>query len=371
MAKLKEKTKIENDKTKVGKDKTKIENDKAKVGKDKTKAVKEKKYETKNDKLVIILFVLMVVSLVVIYGCFYLMNLAKLLNHNELDKANLGITSLTADLNNNVTNIALFGVDQRFDETQTRSDSIMILTVDKVYNKIKITSVMRDTAVNVDGYGQQKINSAYFYGGAQLAVKTLNQNFGLNISEYATVNFQQMAQIIDALGGVDLDVSEAERLDANNSIYEQASTAGMPIDIIESAGYQTLSGTQAVAFARIRRVSTSDGTADDFGRTERQREVFEQMFEKALDMNPLRYSELAKELLPAFETSLNLSEIIDLSTIMLRNVKFVDMRIPENDDLIGDGVVYIGSQQALNVNLESASSKLYDFIYRDILVEAS
>lgn len=337
------------------------------MAKYKEKEPKQKKYESKNDKLVFVLFIIMVLSLIVIFGCFQLMNLAKLLNHNELDKTNLGITSLTSEMNNNnVTNIALFGVDQRGNETQTRSDAIIVLTVDKVYNKIKITSIMRDTAVEIEGYGQQKINTAYFYGGAQLAVKTLNQNFSLNITEYATVNFQQMAQIIDAIGGIDLEISESERQDANNSIYEQASTAGMEVDIIESAGYQTLSGTQAVAFARIRRVSTSEGINDDFGRTDRQREVLEQMFQKALDMNPLKYTELAKELLPAIQTSLNLSEIIDLSTILLRNVKFEDYRIPSNVDLIGDGTIYLGSQQALNVNLTSASSKLYDFIYRDI-----
>lgn len=333
----------------------------------KSKEPKPKKYESKNDKLVFVLFIVMVISLIIVFGCFQLMNLATLLNHNELDKNNLGITSLTSEMNNNnVTNIALFGVDQRSNESQTRADAIIILTVDKVYNKIKITSIMRDTAVEVEGYGQQKINTAYFYGGPQLAVKTLNQNFSLNISEYATVNFQQMAQIIDAIGGIDIEISESERTDANNSIYEQASTAGMAVDIIESAGYQTLSGTQAVAFARIRRVSTSDGVYDDFGRTDRQREVLEQMFQKALGMNPLKYTELAKELLPAVQTSLNLTEIIDLSTIMLRNVKFEDFRLPSNDDLIGDGSIYLGSQQALNVNLTSASSRLYDFIYRDI-----
>lgn len=337
------------------------------MAKYKEKEIKEKKYETKNDKLVFILFIIMVISLVIITGCLYFISLAQLLNHNELDKANLGITSLTSEMNNNnVTNIALFGVDQRNNETQSRADAIMILTVDKVYNKIKITSVMRDTAVQVDGYGQQKINASYFYGGPQLAVKTLNQNFSLNISEYATVNFEQMANIIDALGGVNINVSEAERIDANNSIYEQNSTAGMPIDLIINSGYQNLSGTQAVAYARIRRVSTDDGVSDDFGRTQRQREVFEQMFQNALSMSPIKYTELAKEMLPAIETSLNISEIIDLSTIMLRNVKFEDIRIPDSDDFIGDGTVYIGSQQALNVDLSHASTKLYDFIYRDM-----
>lgn len=108
-----------------------------------------------------------------------------------------------------------------------------------------------------------------------MAVKTLNQNFDLNIREYATVNFNQMAQIVDSVGGVDIELSEAERKDANRSIWEQSEVAGLPPDYIGSAGLQTLNGTQAVAYARIRYVGNAD-----FQRTSRQREVLRQIFEK-------------------------------------------------------------------------------------------
>lgn len=314
------------------------------------------------------LFILLFIAVALILATLYAINIMNKLQHEELDGNDLGITSSFEDnpTDTSITNIALFGVDQRDDQTQVRSDAIMILTVDKQHNKIKLSSLMRDMAVEIDERGQDKINAAFFYGGPQLAVKTINQNFGLNISEYGTVNFQQMATIVDAVGGVEIDITEAERLDANNSIYEQSAVAGLPQDIIKEAGLQTLSGTQAVAYARIRHVENQDGKNDDFGRTDRQREVLSKMFYKALDMNPLQYPEFARKLLPAVVTSLDFGEILDLGTIMLRPVEFEDVRFPMDSDLIGNGVVFIGKQQCLNVDLESTSKKLYDFIYNDI-----
>lgn len=128
-------------------------------------------------------------------------------------------TLVSDDGSSDIVNIALFGVDQRNNQEQVRSDSVMILSVDKKHNKIKIISLMRDTYVEIEGYGKTKLTHAYYYGGPQLAVKTINQNFGTNITEFATVNFQQMAAIIDAVGGVEIDISEAERKNANGSIF--------------------------------------------------------------------------------------------------------------------------------------------------------
>lgn len=319
-------------------------------------------------------FILLFVLILLVLGGLYVFNILKELNHEELDQGNLGITSSETIKDNpqdkSITNIALFGVDQRDNQTQVRSDAMMILTVDKEHNKIKLSSLMRDIAVEIDGHGQNKLTTAYFYGGPQLAVKTINQNFGTNITEYATVNFQQMASIIDAVGGVEIDISEKERLDANNSIYEQSAVAGLPQDIIKEAGLQTLSGTQAVAYARIRYVKTDEGQSDDFGRTDRQREVLSKMFYKALDLSPLQYPEFARKLLPAVVTSLDLGEIMDLATIMMRDVTLEQTRFPQNSDLIGNGVVYVGSAQCLNVDLPAVSEKLRAFIYDDINPDA-
>ena len=139
-------------------------------------------------------------------------------NSSFEDKPNeeLGISSEAADKPTEIVNIALFGLGSR---TKTSfkgvSDSIMVLSIDKLHNKIKVISFARDSLVNIDGYSPYKINSAYSKGGALLAIKTLNQNFGLNIRDYATVNFTGMADIIDAVGGVEIAMTNSERRDAN------------------------------------------------------------------------------------------------------------------------------------------------------------
>lgn len=312
-------------------------------------------------------FILALILLIILILCgLYFAQIVSKLNHNELDKDELGIAMPVTDdpADQTITNIALFGVDKRDEQTDVHSDAIMVMSIDKKHNKIKLSSIMRDTLVAIEGHDQNKLTQAYFIGGPQLAVKTINQNFNLNISEYATVNFEQMATIIEAVGGVEIDVSEAERLDANNSIYEQAVIAGLPKDIIKEAGLQTLNGTQAVAYARIRHVGNSD-----FERTDRQREVMGQMFNKALTMSKLQYPEFANKLLPAVETSLDIGEIIGLSSIMLRDVTFEDVRFPTNSELIGNGQIYIGKAQCLNVDLPLMTEHLRQFIYDDIMPE--
>ena len=320
---------------------------------------KKKKHSWIKRSLILILIILLV------SGAGYIYSIFSSYTHKELDHTDLGINSeseaLKDDNSTDITNIALFGVDTRTQSEQARSDSMMILTVDKKHNKIKLTSLMRDTYVSIDGYSDTKLTHAYFYGGPQLAVKTINQNFGMDITEYATVNFHGMAQIIDAVGGVEIDISEAERQNANHSIEEQAQY-GLDPDYIEEPGLQTLNGTQAVAYARIRYVGNAD-----FERTDRQREVLHQMFNKALEMNPLQYPEFARQLFPYVETSLDITEILDLATIMTRDVTFEELRIPMNEHLIGSGSisdVYGGS--CLNVDLEAAEQTIHEFIYDDI-----
>ncbi|MEG0691974.1 MAG: LCP family protein [Oscillospiraceae bacterium] len=322
--------------------------------------------KTKQKKLRVGFIIMLIILIVLVLGGLYFAQIVSELNHNDLDKDQLGIAVPVEDdpTDQSITNIALFGVDKRNDQKNVHSDAIMVMSIDKKHNKIKLSSIMRDTLVEIEDHGQNKLTQAYYLGGPQLAVKTINQNFNLNISEYATVDFQQMATIIDAVGGVEIDISEEERLDANNSIYEQSAIAGLPQDIIKKSGKQTLSGTQAVAYARIRHVGNSD-----FERTDRQREVLGQLFYKALSMNKLQYPEFARKMLPAVETSLDIGEILGLSSIMLRDVRFEDVRFPLNSELIGNGVIYIGKAQCLNVDLKLMTKDLRQFIYDDIIPE--
>lgn len=284
------------------------------------------------------------------------------------DLAEIGI--LEMDRPKGITNIALFGIDARNDSFRGLSDSIMILSVDANHNSIKVISVMRDSLVKVDGYGHQKINAAYNIGGAELAVKTLNQTFNMDITDYATVDFVGMADIIDAVGGIEAELTEKEVANANKQIREMARQRKTPKDEIQQAGKQTLSGIQAVAFARIRKTATINGTNNDFGRTERQRYVMEQLFQKALNLDVRKYPAMIKALLPHMRTSLSYGDVFKLAGILLNNgLTFEQARIPADRAIIvwGLSVPRLGS--CMYYDLDYAADQLHAFIYDDITFE--
>ena len=219
----------------------------------------------------------------------------------EVDKEEVGITEEVEEklspYNNSVINIALFGVDS-YDGSTGRSDSIIIATIDTIHKKLKLTSIMRDSYVNISGIGNDKINHAYAFGGPQLAIKTLNENFDLNIQDFVAVNFDSLPKIIDMLGGVTVDVTEEEV---------------SHISGINSAGTYNLTGAQALAYSRIRYA-----TGGDYVRTERQRTILTKMYEKILSINPTQYTSLLNEGLSMLQTSLDYSKILELGTEVLK-----------------------------------------------------
>lgn len=284
-----------------------------------------------------------------------------------------------------ITNIALFGLDTRssgiYANAGSRSDSIMILSVDKTHHKIKISSIMRDCAVYIDSSKARsnqlyKINAAYNFGGPELAVKTLNKQLGLNIREYATVDFENMQYIIDAVDGIDIEITELERVNMNGSIKEQCDLLGIK-DVasyqVTESGTVHMNGMQAVAFARIRYVPTVNGTSNDFGRTERQRLVMEKLFQKATNLDSLHLLGLGTKLVKYVETSLDIDNILSLSGILLRgDISFVQARYPRDEDLVGTGNIWISDDEvALNVDWDSIRESIQNFIYDDISPDAS
>lgn len=320
---------------------------------------------------IVCLVVAVILVIAAVLG-LYVMDILGGLNHNELDPNDLGNSVITPEqlisgdtaTDKSITNIVLFGIDERAGETRFRSDAIIIASIDKQHSKIKLSSVMRDMLVPIEGHGENKLGHAYYYGGPQLAVKTLNQNFGLDIREYATVNFAQLASIIDAVGGVEIDVSEAEMRDANNSIWEQVQVAGLAPTPIEEPGLQVLNGTQAVAYARIRHVGNAD-----MERTDRQREVLGQIFRKAVSTNPLQYPDLARKFLPMVETSLSVNDILNLAEIMFWDVELEEARFPTNADFIDGGEILIDGVSYVHADLESISRRMHDFIYNDVAAD--
>lgn len=213
------------------------------------------------------------------------------------------------------TNIALFGVDSRDDDLlggNNRSDIIMIVSIHNRTGKVKIVSLYRDTYINV-GYGEyDKANTAYAYGGPMQAVNMMNMNLDLNITDFATFGFKGVIDAIDELGGVDIDVQEEEVEYINMYLQTMHDEIGSENNPISGAGMQHLDGAQATAYSRIR--YTQGG---DFHRTERQREVLQQIFQKASKCGPKTLIDVCNSLSGEVATSLSNTEIMELIVRML------------------------------------------------------
>ena len=303
-------------------------------------------------------------------------------NYNSItgDPETLGFSDI---IDKNVVNVALFGVDSR-DETvfKGNTDSIMILSLNTKTKKVKIISVMRDTFVPMEYEGEKyygKINSAYVKG-PEHAIKTLNQIFDLDISEYATVNFFGMVDIIDAVGGITATITEDElkwkgtdHPNLNNCMDEICAQMGLDAKdyYIKEAGEHQLNGVQAVAYSRVRNCTSTWGTRDDFGRTDRQRHVMEQLFNKAVTMKKTQYTKLAKALIPCTETSLSYSDIISLAfNILLSSPAFEQYRLPPAEyqsDFLMKGPSGYGS--IIYYDLDYAAKLIHAVIYDDMTME--
>lgn len=266
-----------------------------------------------------------------------------------------------------ITNIALFGIDSRDDDYKGLSDTIMIISIDPKVGSIKLVSIMRDTLVEIDGHGYQKINAAYSKGGPELAIKTLNQTFRLNIMNYATVDFVGLAEIVDAVGGVQVELTKYEIAQINSCIDELADRRGLPRDYVSQSGVQILNGVQAVAFSRVRKVPTVSGTRDDYGRTERQRLVMNQLFQKAMQLPLAQYPTLIKTMLPYIETSMGFDDIFALAKLLkAESVTMQQDRIPIDGSVVSSGfyVPYIGA--CVYYDLEFAADLLNAFFFEDV-----
>lgn len=272
-----------------------------------------------------------------------------------------------------VTNIALFGVDTRNPKSfKGLSDTIMILSINEKTKKIKVISIMRDTLVPLEHKGKTiyaKINSAYSRGGPELAIKTLNILFGLDISEYATVNFYGMADIIDAVGGVEVELAKNEiGYELDFGIKEVCLKEGIPYEdyLITKPGKQILNGIQAVSYARMRHTASIWGTNNDYGRTDRQRYIMEQLFNKALALEKSRYIPLARALLPCCQTSLSFAEAIDLAfSILGKAPTFEQARVPMKDyQMQSKNINGVGA--CVYYDLDYAGKVIRSFIYDDV-----
>lgn len=263
------------------------------------------------------------------------------------------------DPGQDVINIALFGLDRRSKDEASRSDAIMVASIDKKHNKIKLSSIMRDAYVEVPGYGMTKITHAYAYGGPELAIKTLNQNFNLDIKDYVTVDFFSLEKIIDSLGGVTIDIRAEEIPYINSYMKEVSNIEKEKITDVTQSGKVNLNGMQAVAYSRIRYIG------NDFERTERQRKVLTEMLNNIQKEGITKYPSIVSTLLPYVETSISKGVMLSLgASILTSGTKTIDQeRFPVDgywQDKMINGIYY------LDVDLKVATDQIHKYIYEDV-----
>jgi len=281
------------------------------------------KKKTSALKIIGIIFLVILILLVIAAGIglgFVYSKLDKM-NVEEIDETAIGIDDTIKVKLSKYRNIALFGIDSRADDygLGNRSDCIIIASLNQETNDIKLISVYRDTYMQVESNGKQildKVTHAYSYGGAQNALKALNTNLDLNITEYVTVNFDAVIAAVDAMGGVIIDIDSSELKYINDYITATSQSSGIKSKSITKTGRQTLDGVQAVAYSRIR--YTEGG---DYKRTERMRTVIEAMLNKAKTLSLGKLNELVDTVLPRISTNIKGNEILALApSIMSFNI---------------------------------------------------
>lgn len=227
--------------------------------------------------------------------------------------------SLTDGLPSSRCNVLLLGVDV-LNESLQRSDTMIIASVG--YGRLRLTSLLRDMKVDIPGHGSNRLNAAYAFGGPELVMKTINQDFGLNLMHYAVVDFVSLVKLVDAIGGVDVTITEAEMNEINRNVHDARrifQPLGYTAERLKKYGeHIRLSGMQALGYARIRKIDS------DFGRTRRQRALLEAMLERVRGSawNPAMWARLIKTLPEIIHTNMSPVQLVSLAekAVMAGNV---------------------------------------------------
>lgn len=257
--------------------------------------------------LIILLFIIVIIAAVFAGGYWYVNDKLGKMQQVEIKDEDLNIDEKVEENLTGYRNIAIFGVDSRSSNLGkgNRSDCIIIASINNQTKEVKLASIYRDTYVQIQGHGLDKINHAYSYGEAPLALGTLNTNLDLNIKEFVTVNFDSVAEAVDQLGGIKMTITDAEVKYINSYIDETSRVTGKTANNITSAGTYNLNGVQAVSYGRIR--YTEGG---DYKRTERMRDVIEAMLKKLQTKSIGEINSMLDSVLPKIYTNIDTGSII-------------------------------------------------------------
>lgn len=317
----------------------------------------------KNNKNKLMIALGFIIVLILVIGISYIWTKLSSVNYQKIDKTNLDINedlyqdvsnvneNITKDNFDKVKTVVFFGTDSRDTENMSsgRSDTIIIASINPVTKRIKLISIPRDTYVTIPNNGQDKINHAYAYGGEELSIKTINNNFGLAISEYVTIDFSGLVNVIDTVGGININVTEAEKAFINRGSKTKLSTSGNVL----------LNGEQALIHSRNRTVG------NDFERAARQRIVLEALIKKIGSMEVSQMLNLSDKMLKEVKTNMNITDYTSMLTSIATNKSeylndIKSIQIPSTDYSSGQmisGVYYFVP------DMEKSKQDFYKTIY--------
>ncbi len=270
-------------------------------------------------------------------------------------------TISSEDKSKEIYNILLIGRDGTTNNTPSRSDTMIVLTIDEINKSLKLTSLARDTLVKIPGRGYEKLNHAYAYGKEELLIRTINENLDLNINDYAVVNFKSFIEIVNIIGGVDVTINEREINHLNKVIeacYGVVIEKNENIEYITTSGTQRLNGYQALAYARIRKLDTI------YKRDERQRMILTDLAHKLSKVPISKYPVIAKSLLEHIDVNISFSKIMKLAIISqeLVNYEIKQMEFPaekyREETRMGEKGIYV-----IKWNEKQNKELLHRFIY--------
>lgn len=328
---------------------------KKRLNKRQARIEREKRLKRRKRKRLAIIFIELLILAglgVVAYGMFVMDKM----DTTTLNKSDLKVYKSTGDY----TNIALFGLDSREGELDggVQSDCIMIASINNKTNEVKLVSVFRDTLLKVGDEKYGKANSAYNIGGPTDAIALLNRNLDMDIEKYISVNFNVMADIVDDIGGIEVDMTEEEVEWTNQYCGETAAVVGRaPHSTLSGSGVQKLDGVQAVSYARIR---YTEGM--DFKRTQRQRIVLEKIVKKAQEANVITLNNIINSVMPQISTNLTAGNMLALAA-HAKDYKLGEMSGFPFEVTTCEKVKGHKGSYATAVGLEKNVSELHQFLF--------
>lgn len=262
-----------------------------------------------------------------------------------------------------IKNILVIGTDTRDTSEQGRSDTMILLSLNSKTNQMYLTSIMRDSYVEIEGYGWDKLTHAYSYGGAELLMDTIERNFSVRIDDYVAINFNAFAAVVDAVDGIEIEVSDAEAQEINTILQAEVNELmgdDVNSDLLESGGKLILNGKQALSYSRIRYVGNSD-----FERTQRQRDVIMKIIDKVKSFNPSAITGIMKSALPQLSTNMSTSELYLLSLRLpfLLTYDLNQQRIPAENTYYSTTTNEGGD--ALGIDFDANLQLIEDTIFAD------